>query len=85
MVRTSREEAFQAEGRAFVKLHVEGRWMWGGQQGCSTEDVRGLECSGRGESPQALQASAAQTISNVSQTDIFIKYEENVLLDNLKT
>jgi len=25
MVRTSREEAFQAEGRAFVKLHVEGR------------------------------------------------------------
>ena len=41
--------------------------------------MRGLECSGQGESPQALQASAAQTISNVSQTDIFIKYEENVL------
>ena len=79
MVRTSREEAFQAEGRAFVKLHVEGRWMWGGQRGCSTEDVRGLECGGQGESHQALQASAAQTISNESQTD------ENGLLNNLKT
>ena len=38
-----------------------------------------------GDSPQALRASAAQTISNVSQTDTFIKYDENGFLDNLKT
>ena len=85
MARTSREEAFQAEGRAFVKLHVEGRWMWGGQWGRGTEDVRGLQCGRQGDSPQALRASAAQTISNVSQTDTFIKYDENGFLDNLKT